>query len=318
MPDPVSRSLPPLVTRFAPSPTGQLHLGHLAHAAWVWGVAGALGARVIVRIEDHDRGRSRVEHETGLLSDLAWLGFPGDDPSVGSLESSPSPFRQSDCDASYQAALELLIGQGLVYGCDCSRSVIAAQVGDGVVEGEELRYPGTCRDRGLPLTGFGLRVRLPEDEIAFEDLRLGPRRQRPARQCGDLLIRDRTGQWSYQFAVTVDDLRHAVTLVIRGEDLLASTGRQILLARLLGRTDPPGFLHHPLILDPSGAKLSKRHRARSLAAMRAAGRSPDEMLGEALQRTGLLERSRPIRVEMLGSLVAGSGLLNGVVGQGEG
>lgn len=318
MPDTASRSQSPLVTRFAPSPTGELHLGHLAHAAWVWGVADALGARVIVRIEDHDRGRSRAEYETGLLSDLAWLGFPGDDPSMASLEQRPSPFRQSDCDAAYQAALELLIEQGLVYGCGCSRSVIAAQVGDGVVEGEELRYPGSCRDRGLPLVGQGLRVRLPEDEIAFEDLRLGCHRQRPAGQCGDLLIRDRTGQWSYQFAVVVDDLRHGVTLVIRGEDLLASTGRQILLARLLGRTDSPRFLHHPLILDTSGAKLSKRHRALSLAAMRAAHRSPEEMLGEALHRTGLLGRSRPTRVELLGSLFAGSELLNGVIGQGEG
>lgn len=304
---------PMAVTRFAPSPTGELHLGHVAHAAWVWGAASAMGARVIVRIEDHDKGRSRREYETALLADLGWLGFPTDDPSVVSLAGTPSPYRQSDVEDEYQTALERLNDRGLVYGCDCSRSTIAAQLGDGVVEGEEVRYPGTCRVRNLPLTGHGVRVRLPEDAVVFDDLRLGRQTQRPATQCGDLLIRDRAGQWTYQFAVTVDDQRNGITLVIRGEDLLASTGRQILLARLLGRIEPPTFLHHPLILNESGAKLGKRNRSLSLAALRAAGRTPTEILGEALHRTGMLEPAAPTAVSALGELFR-----NGrVVGQGE-
>ena len=124
-------------------------------------MAHAVGAGVIVRIEDHDRGRSRAGYETGSLSDLAWLGFPCDDPSMASLERRPSPFRQSDCDAAYQAGLELLIEQGLVYGCGCSRSVIAAQIGDGVGAGcRRLRSGSRIFDWALTVNG-------PPDNVAI-------------------------------------------------------------------------------------------------------------------------------------------------------
>jgi glutamyl-Q tRNA(Asp) synthetase len=287
-----------LTTRFAPSPTGVLHLGHVAHALWAWGVAGALGGRVILRIEDHDRGRSRPEYERQILEDLAWLGFVPDQESAGSLRGGPSPWRQSDCDHIYAAAIRRLRAAGLVYGCDCSRSTIARQLGDGLVEGEELRYPGTCRDRGLePGPGVGLRVRLDPTDECFDDLRLGPQCQRPSEQCGDLLLRDRSGNWTYQFTVTVDDLRHGVNLVIRGEDLLSSTGRQMALARLLGRAQPPRFLHHPILRNEAGIKLSKKDRVAGLAELRAEGKVSAEVIGLAAWRTGLIPALEAVPAE---------------------
>lgn len=300
--------LPP-TTRFAPSPTGVLHLGHVAHALWTWGAAEALGGRVIVRMEDHDRGRSKPEFAQRILEDLAWLGFRPEPESLASLLGDDSPWRQSDCDAVYTGVAEHLAAAGLVYGCDCSRSTIARQLGDGAAEGEELRYPGTCRDRGLrPGPGVGIRVRLPEAEERFDDLRLGSQAQVPSTQCGDLLIRDKAGHWTYQFCVTVDDSRHGVNLVVRGEDLLSSTGRQIALARLIGRSVPPRFLHHPIIRNESGIKLSKKDRASGLAELRTAGLSAGEVVGLAAWHTGLQPSPTPLDARDAGRLFqAGSG-----------
>lgn len=278
------------VTRFAPSPTGELHLGHVANALWIWGIARATGGTVVLRIEDHDRGRSRREYERRIYEDLDWLGFEPDAVSKASLQRDlPSPWRQSDSVQNYRGALRTLRSATAVYGCTCTRSQIARSVDMGQrLDGVEIPYPGTCRDRGLPIEGMmGIRVRLPDEEVSFDDLRLGAQRQVPARQCGDLLLRDAQGNWTYQFAVTVDDLRHGVSLAIRGEDLLDSTGRQILLGRLLGRPEPPRFLHHPLIRDAAGEKLNKRDRALSLRAMREAGMFAAEVLDEAAARSGL-------------------------------
>ena len=154
--------------------------------------------------------------------------------------------------------------------------------------GHEVRYPGTCREAGLPLgaPGVGTRAVLPADAVRFTDLLLGDQEQVPAQQCGDLLLRDAMGNWTYQFAVTVDDLRHGVTLVVRGADLLGSTGRQILLGRLLGRPEPAAFLHHPLILGEAGAKLSKRDGAAAIRTLRAAGIGAAEVLTLAAEATG--------------------------------
>jgi glutamyl-Q tRNA(Asp) synthetase len=286
---------PSPVTRFAPSPTGYLHLGHVANAVWTWGVAGASGGAVLLRIEDHDRGRCRPDFEARIIEDLAWLGLEPDIGSRASLLAGSSPYRQSDSTSAYEAALARLSSLGLIYGCDCSRSTIARELGDGVLEGQELRYPGICRDRGLaPGPGVGVRVRLPDSEECFTDLRLGEQRQRPQQQCGDLLIRDKAGNWTYQYAVTVDDHRHGVTLVVRGEDLLSSTGRQLLLARLLGRPEATRFLHHPLIMNPAGIKLSKKDHATGLAELRSRGMTASQVVGEAAWRTGLLPRFRPL------------------------
>ena len=183
-----------VVSRFAPAPTGHLHIGHVVNALHVWSAVRARGGTILVRIEDHDRQRSRREFEVSILEDLAWLGFQADAP----------PVRQSERDAVYEDALQRLRDRGLVYACSCSRSEIAAA---GDASDAELRYPGTCAARGLPeQVGYGLRVRLEPTVERFVDLRHGPLEQTPSKQCGDLLVRDRYGQWTYQFAATVDDL----------------------------------------------------------------------------------------------------------------
>jgi glutamyl-Q tRNA(Asp) synthetase len=257
------------VTRFAPAPTGWLHLGHVVNALHVWGIARERGGRVILRIEDHDRTRCRDDYVDGILEDLDWLGFVPD-----SIAPRQSSRERSD---RYEAALEELRADGLVYACDCSRRDIAMDVPDRF--GEEMRYPGRCRERDLSFDSTtARRVRMDDGIESFVDERLGAQQQSPADQCGDFLIRDRAGNWTYQFAVVVDDLDQGVNLIIRGEDLLSSTGRQIRLARLLGHTTPPQFHHHALVKNPDGSKLSKSAGDTSIREMRAAGRTADEVL----------------------------------------
>lgn len=261
------------LTRFAPAPTGWLHLGHVLNAEYVWGVAAALGGRVLLRIEDHDRTRSRREYEAGILDDLDWLGYRPDLFPTDAFRAGPCESRQSDREAVYRTALQMLVAKGLVYGCDCSRAEIIA-ASDGDTRGE-LRYSGRCRERGLPLSaGVGWRVRIDPGVETFDDGRLGPQAQDPSQQCGDVLVRDRHGNWTYQFAVSVDDWQQQIDLVVRGEDLLASTGRQIRLARLLGRERPPVFLHHPLIMKSATQKLSKSDGDTGIRTLREAGLSP--------------------------------------------
>jgi glutamyl-Q tRNA(Asp) synthetase len=281
-----TRFTEPPVTRFAPSPTGYLHLGHIVNAIYTWGVARALGGRVIFRLEDHDRIRSRPDYEAAILEDLDWLGFLPD-------EGRQPITRQSDTPEIYRNALNALKGTWHVYPCDCSRSDIGGE-----------RYTGRCRDRKLSDgRGAGVRVRLDEDTVRTQDLLLSePLDQTPADQCGDLLLRDRDGNWTYQFAVTVDDVRQGVTLVVRGADLLASTGRQVLLARMLGRTTPPVFLHHPLIMGPTGEKLSKSARDTGVRELRAQGLAPEEVIGRAAAAIGLVDADRPIAAGDVASL----------------
>lgn len=275
-----------MISRFAPAPTGFLHLGHVLNAVSVWAFRQSQrDACVRLRIEDHDRQRSRPEYDGAILEDLAWLGFRWDGPVV----------RQSERGDIYSRALERLRAQGLVYACACSRSDIAAgaalkgcatgtshHVAQAFRRADELIYSGTCRDRGLADgPGMTLRVRLDPSLERFVDLRLGPQEQRPHQQCGDLAIRDRDGNWTYQFAVTVDDIEQGITHVIRGEDLLESTGRQIQLARLLGRAEPPAFLHHPLIMKSPTLKLSKSDGDTGIRDLRAHGWTPQQVLEAA-------------------------------------
>jgi glutamyl-Q tRNA(Asp) synthetase len=265
-------------TRFAPAPTGWLHLGHVLNARWVWESAAALGGEVLLRIEDHDRERSRPEFEAGILDDLDWLGFVPDIYPTSAFRAGRCDGRQSDRDRVYRDAFEMLRSRGLVYACACTRKAVAAVGGDG----EELRYPGTCRERGLAFEdGFGWRVRMDPGVESFDDARLGPQVQNPAAQCGDMLIRDRRGNWTYQFCVTVDDWTQQIDLVIRGRDLLASTGRQMRLARLLGRVEPPAFLHHPLIMKSPDQKLSKSDGDTGIRELRARGLTPLDVLALA-------------------------------------
>jgi glutamyl-tRNA synthetase/glutamyl-Q tRNA(Asp) synthetase len=280
-------------TRFAPAPTGFLHLGHVVNAIYVWGVARAHDGRVVLRIEDHDRSRWRAEYEQELLEDLDWLGFTPDEGTTAEFRAGTSALRQSDNDWRYAAAITALEIRGLVYTCRCSRGDIARLVEDR--PNEEMRYPGTCRDAALsPDASMQRRVKLGPERERFFDLLRGPQEQVPAEQCGDVLVRDRLGQWTYQFAVTVDDLDQKIDVVIRGEDLLESTGRQRALARLLGRKRPLHFMHHPLVRHPDGAKLSKSAGDSGVRELRAAGVSPSDVLGQAAHAAGLIEQVRPL------------------------
>jgi glutamyl-tRNA synthetase/glutamyl-Q tRNA(Asp) synthetase len=264
----------PVITRFAPAPTGYLHLGHALNAIYVWEIARQAGpdSRVLLRIEDHDHTRCRNEFEAALLEDLEWLGFKADG----------DPVRQSERGDVYERALADLRRRGLIYACKCSRSEITSG-----------RYAGTCSSLGLPESaGFGLRVRLDPTIERFTDLRLGPQEQRPSEQCGDLLVRDRHGNWTYQFAVVVDDWLQGVTLVIRGQDLLDSTGRQIQLARVLGRETPPDFLHHPLLMKTPSQKLSKSDGDTGVRDLRAKGWTPAEVIDRAMRLAGLSRDQR--------------------------
>jgi glutamyl-Q tRNA(Asp) synthetase len=258
-----------LITRFAPAPTGYLHLGHVLNAIYVWDIARASGpeGRVLLRIEDHDRVRSRPEFEAALLEDLAWLGFAAD----GELT------RQSERGAVYEHALDDLRARGLTYACECSRTDVGL-----------ARYPGTCLNKKLSESlSFGIRVRLAPCVERFDDLRLGPQEQHPSEQCGDVLVRDRHGNWTYQFAVVVDDWLQNVNLVIRGEDLLDSTGRQIQLGRLLGRERPPSFLHHELLMKTATQKLSKSDGDTGVRDLRARGWSAERVIDHAMKLAGL-------------------------------
>jgi glutamyl-tRNA synthetase/glutamyl-Q tRNA(Asp) synthetase len=253
-------------TRFAPSPTGYLHLGHVANAVFVWGTARAAGGSVLLRVEDHDRQRCRAEYEAALLDDLDWLGFAPDIYPTDEFRRGPCRGRQSDRDDVYHRLLSPLVARGLVYGCECTRKQL-----------EGSGYTCRCRDRGLSLkAGVGWRVRL--------DPSAG----------GDLLIRDRLCNWTYQWCVTVDDMDQQITHVIRGDDLQDSTARQVALAKLLGRTEPPVFAHHPLIMKSSARKLSKSDHDTGVRDLRAAAWTAARVIGHAAYLVGLQPLDEPI------------------------
>ena len=216
---------------------------------------------MLLRIEDHDRQRCRRQYEEALREDLDWLGFA---PHVDAG-------RQSDRDAVYQEALIPLVSAGLVFACDCSRKDVGGP-----------RYPGTCRERGLPLADHvGWRVRMDHGVESFDDLLLGPQQQDPAAEFGDVLVRDRLGNFTYQWVASVDDTIQQITHVIRGVDLLDSTGRQIRLARLLGRADPPRYAHHALVMKSPTQKVSKSDRDTGVRDLRRRGWTRDDVIAAA-------------------------------------
>jgi len=279
------------VTRFAPSVTGWLHLGHVAHAAFVWGVARACGARVVLRLDDHDRGRFRPEYETSILDDLEWLKFEPD-------ERYGSRYAQGEYGDRYAAEMTRLSSRYRTYACECTRAMIARYSPQAGSTGE---YSGRCRDRGLACgPGRGVRVVVEPGVENFTDVLRGELQQDAAR--GDPLLVDRAGNWTYLMSVVGDDLHEGVNLVIRGEDLLDSTGRQIRLARMVGRKAPPVFLHHQLIKDDPGNKLSKREGALGVRELRARGTSPEELLGLAVHSVGLTDEPKPLAADELAGL----------------
>ena len=298
--------------RFAPSPTGFLHEGHLLSALYVWAASHKWNLKVHLRIEDHDRGRARDEYIQSIYEDLAWFGFRWDSQSI-----------QSERESVYRRALESLESRGLVYPCFCSRKQLEeenpkSETGEIVYRGKcffrrETRYTTLgalphsgryplCGDERREMDGDGLpphnlRVVIADKVIKWHDLRLGDFSENPKEQCGDFPIRDRDGQWTYQFAVCVDDIDEGITHVIRGEDLRSSTARQIALMELLGRPTPPLYLHHGLITDPTGKKLSKREKAHSLRQDRDCGASAEELLGRVCFKGGLTPSPAPLSLE---------------------
>lgn len=244
---------------------------------------------MILRVEDHDRQRCRPEYESALLDDLQALGFEPDEPPIGSLRAgAPSAYRQSDNGPAYEAAVGDLEARGLVYACDCSRSTFSGWAAEHGRAWSGPGCPGGCATRGLGrgAAGVAWRVQLGDGAEAWTDLALGARSGEPS-AAGDLPIRDRHGNWTYALCVVVDDLRHAIDLVIRGEDLLDATPAQIRLGRLLGRETPPRFLHHPLIRRADGRKLSKADGATGVRELLAAGGTAAGLQARAAAAIGL-------------------------------
>lgn len=282
----------PGIIRFAPSPTGFLHEGHLLSALYVCAAAKKWDLKIHLRIEDHDQGRARKEYIDGIREDLAWFGFKFDSESI---QSSHFDF--------FQKVLDKLTAKGLVYPCTCSRKQLLAE--NPVSETGEVIYQGKCSrviaseaiQSSIP---HSLRVVISDKVIDWHDERLGDFSENPKQQCGDFPIRDRDGFWTYQFAVCIDDLTEGITHIVRGEDIRNSTARQIALSKLIADTchgDPdlsipaykrPIYLHHPLIVDSSGKKLSKREHAYSLRQDKDAGKTPQELLGQILYKAGFL------------------------------
>lgn len=288
LPDRRSLGPDPIRTRFAPSVTGHLHLGHAVNAVYVWGLARALGGEVVVRLEDHDRGRYRPEYEQSIIDDLTWLGLHAHGDPVS---------RQRNHQDRYETAARRLADSHLVFHCECTRRTLESEQGEG------SRYPGSCREKGLsPGPGRTLRFRVDDRPVSFTDLRLGHQRQLPAAQCGDFVLRDAQGQWTYQHCVVVDDLAEGITLVVRGEDVLESSGRQILLHEALAERPLPAYFHHPLVTDASGKKLSKKEFAKSLGDLRREGWTPEQVLGEAAFLGKLRPDPSPLQVTALVSL----------------
>ena len=271
-------------TRFAPSPTGYLHRGHVLSALFVYAAAEHFGYPIRLRIEDHDKSRARQAYIDAIREDLEWLGFSWEAESI-----------QSANENRYLRFFQKLKEENRIYACDCSRK-FTFETNPTNSEGEAI-YQGHCRHLDLPFTEKNaVRFKTPNATIEWNDLRLGKFFENPAEQCGDFAIKDRAGQWTYQFAVVADDLEEGIGLVVRGEDLRASTARQIALSQALGRKTPPLFLHHPLICAESGKKLSKREHAASIRGERELGISPEKLLVEVCVQVGLLSSFRLLSV----------------------
>jgi glutamyl-tRNA synthetase len=275
-----------VVGRYAPSPSGHMHLGNARTALLAWLQARAAGGTYALRIEDLDRDRCRREWEHDLREDLAWLGIDFD------LEQQ----RQSERSASYAAALERLD----TYECYCTRAEVRAAAS--APHGPGDRYPGTCRDlteaaraaRRAEGRRAALRLRVQPGTVTFTDLRHGTITEDVAGTVGDFVVRRSDGVHAYQLAVVVDDGELGVTHVVRGDDLLSSTGRQVLLQHLLA-LPTPAYAHVPLLYASSGERLAKHHAAETLRARRAAGATAGEIVGELAASAGLMAPARPLR-----------------------
>ncbi len=265
--------------RLAPSPTGYLHLGHAATFHTAWQRARAQSGTLILRVEDIDTVRCRPEYRAAITEDLRWLGLGWEEgPDLGGPH---APYTQSERRPAHLAVLERLRAGGHLYPCTCSRREVARIASAPHAGDEEPLYPGTCRHRPPPPPGMEhhWRFRVPDGEpLTFTDGRLGPQHAVAGRDFGDFVVWRRDGVPAYQLAVVADDLAMGITEVVRGEDLLFSTFRQLLLYRALG-VEPPTFYHTPLLADPAtGQRLAKRHAALSLRHLRESGADPAALL----------------------------------------
>lgn len=290
------------VGRFAPSPSGRMHLGNVMSALLAWLGAKSVGGRMVLRIEDLDPERSRTEYERQIEEDLRFLGLDWDEgEGAGGAH---GPYLQSRRTPIYEEALAQLSRQGLLYPCYCTRAELhavtqAPHMGDG-----RFVYGGRCRNLGeaerVQLSACrkpAIRLRVPKEEIRFVDGLCGPCAQDLALACGDFIVRRSDGAFAYQLAVVVDDVLMGVTQVVRGRDLLDSTPRQLYLYRLLG-AEPPAFYHVPLLLAPDGRRLSKRERDLDMGALRARY-SAEEILGKLAWLTGLQDAPEPVSAREL-------------------
>jgi glutamyl-tRNA synthetase len=282
--------------RFAPSPTGELHLGNARTAVLSWLWARSSNGRYVMRVEDLDLPRVRPGLAEQQLQELSWLGMDwdeGPDPSTGEERGAHGPYRQSKRAAFHEEALRRL-GEN-VYECFCSRAEIAAASAPHGPQDDGPRYPGTCasltaaqRSERRRTRAPSLRLRVPPGPVAFRDELAGPQEFDVQASVGDFVLRRADGIFAYQLAVVVDDAAMDVTQVLRGEDLLPSTARQILLYRLLGMPEPR-WAHAGLVLSASGDRLSKRDKAISLRALRDSGRDPLQIVAWLCAISGLPE-----------------------------
>jgi glutamyl-tRNA synthetase len=269
--------------RFAPSPTGSLHLGHAQTMLLCWLQVRAAGGHLVMRIEDVDVGRTRPGAEENILRDLEWLGFDWDELAV-----------QRDRHDLYDAALTRLADRP--YPCACSRKEIRAAADIPREYRGEVAYPGTCRSGPSHSDGrpTSLRVRTDGGAVSWHDRVVGACSDRP----GDFIVRAKNGDHVYQLACVVDDIEMGVTEVLRGADLLDSTGRQLLLYRWLG-AEPPTFAHVPLREDESGARLAKSRGSPALTELRERGDDGAVVLGSIAAELGLLQEPEPVRPGLL-------------------
>ena len=275
--------------RFAPSPTGIMHLGNVMCALLSWLSAKSKGGTWVLRIEDLDPDRSRRQFADRLMRDLEWLGLTWDE----------GPYFQSERHERYAAALERLCAMDLVYPCFCTRADIMATQAPHESDGR-IVYAGTCRARTYnkeDMERAALRLKVPDREIAFTDGHYGPQRVNLSRHCGDFIIRRKDGAWAYQLAVVVDDAEMGITEVVRGSDLLLSSPQQIYLAELLGYP-PPSFAHLPLLCNAAGQRLSKRDRSLDMEALRQT-HTAEEIIGRLARLAGLKPDDAPRRPEEL-------------------
>ena len=279
--------------RFAPSPTGRMHLGNLFSALLSWLSAKAQGGHWLLRIEDIDPQRSHIEYAQLIMDDLQWLGLPWDE----------GPYWQSRRGYLYQNCLDTLEARHLTYPCYCTRADILATQAPHESDGRVV-YRGTCRNLppGSRQGPAAIRVMVPPEgnaagTVSFTDGHYGPCSVCLATQCGDFIVRRKDGAWAYQLAVVVDDALMGVNEVVRGHDLLLSAPQQIYLARLLGFT-PPHFTHLPLLCNAAGQRLSKRDHSLDMGELRRRF-TPGQLTGILAHAAGLQPDDSPVTPQEL-------------------